>query len=66
MTESPPSRRSAAQPHNALARAPVPPLPPEVTEHPAWRMIWRKLLAPLPAEAHAATRERDTTNRDAA
>lgn len=40
------------------------PLPIEVTEHPAWRLIWQKLLAPTPDELEPL--ERDDVDRDVA
>ncbi len=38
-------------------------LPPEITEHPAWKAIWRKLLTPR--TDHVAT-DSETEQRDAA
>ena len=62
MTDQPTDRPQPA------ADVPIAPLPPEVTEHPAWRMIWRKLLAPTPDELAAAAQERERadTERDVA
>lgn len=49
-TRTPPTT-SVAEDANRAANSEVPrqvasPFPPEITEHPGWKAIWRKLLTP--------------------
>jgi len=51
----------------AITETPVQPLPPEVTEHPAWRAIWQKLLGPTPDELDTGRSDTgDDADRDVA
>lgn len=54
-----PTTTSTLDSDNRATPAVKSPFPPEITEHPGWKAIWRKLLTPRDEPAEQPARDGD-------